>query len=206
MELNFNVTGAERKRLVSVISEIMDMKPQYLGAPTFAYAIGACTVNKNGIVTCDDTIDSESLTKALIADGFHAEQPGILTIEMPLDGFTSEKIDNLIKLVAAKAPLLKKALGVSDLPIGRPEDRLSFPWFNATEDTATIKAYTTLIVKICETAKSQQRITATEKPVENEKYAFRCFLLRLGFIGTEYKTERKILLENLSGNASYKTK
>ena len=37
-----------------------------------------------------------------------------------------------------------------------------------------------------------------------EKYAFRCFLLRLGFIGNEYKAERKILLKNLSGNSSWK--
>ena len=53
-------------------------------------------------------------------------------------------------------------------------------------------------------AKVQKRVTATEQPVENEKYAFRCFLLRLGFIGAEYKEARKILLKNLSGNAAFK--
>ena len=36
-------------------------------------------------------------------------------------------------------------------------------------------------------AKNQKRITAKPKQNENEKYAFRCFLLRLGFIGDEYK-------------------
>ena len=45
----------------------------------------------------------------------------------------------------------------------------------------------------------------TEKAVENEKYAFRCFLLRLGFIGAEYKTERKILLKNLTGSSTFKS-
>ncbi len=49
-----------------------------------------------------------------------------------------------------------------------------------------------------------KRISATEKEVDNEKYAFRCFLRRLGFIGSEYKAERKILLQNLSGNSSWK--
>ena len=39
----------------------------------------------------------------------------------------------------------------------------------------------------------------------NEKYAFRCFLLRLGFIGAEYKSERKILLENFTGSAAFKS-
>ena len=49
-----------------------------------------------------------------------------------------------------------------------------------------------------------RQVTATEKPVENEKYAFRCFLLRLGFIGSEYKAERKILLKNLTGSSAFK--
>ena len=46
---------------------------------------------------------------------------------------------------------------------------------------------------------------ATEKDVTNEKYAFRCFLLRLGFIGAEYKADRKILLKNLTGSSAFKT-
>ena len=54
-------------------------------------------------------------------------------------------------------------------------------------------------------AKSQKRVTAKEKPVDNDKYAFRCFLLRLGFIGDEYRTDRKILLQNLTGSGSFKT-
>ena len=45
-----------------------------------------------------------------------------------------------------------------------------------------------------------------EREVENDKYAFRCFLLRLGFIGDEYKLTRKILLENLEGSAAFKMK
>ena len=54
-------------------------------------------------------------------------------------------------------------------------------------------------------AKTQKRVTATEKPAENEKLAMRLFLVRLGFIGDEYKTARKILLRNLAGNSSWKS-
>jgi len=54
-------------------------------------------------------------------------------------------------------------------------------------------------------ALNQKRIIAKEKPVDNDKYAFRCFLLRLGFIGEDYKTERKILLRNLSGSSAFKS-
>ena len=67
-----------------------------------------------------------------------------------------------------------------------------------------MKAYTHFIAALCDMARNQKRITATEKEVENEKYAFRCFLLRLGFIGAEYKEERKILLKNLSGSSAFK--
>ena len=41
--------------------------------------------------------------------------------------------------------------------------------------------------------------------MDNEKYAFRCFLLRLGFIGNEYKSQRKILLRNLTGSSAFKS-
>ena len=50
----------------------------------------------------------------------------------------------------------------------------------------------------------QKRITAKPKENENEKYAFRCFLLRLGFIGDEYKADRKLLLSKLSGSSAFK--
>ena len=50
-----------------------------------------------------------------------------------------------------------------------------------------------------------KRVTAKEKEVDNDKYAFRCFLLRLGFIGAEFKTERKILLQTLTGSAAFKS-
>lgn len=38
-----------------------------------------------------------------------------------------------------------------------------------------MKAYDTFICKLCEMARNQKRINATEKPTNNEKYAFRCF-------------------------------
>ena len=53
-----------------------------------------------------------------------------------------------------------------------------------------------LVVRYC--------LNSKEKPAENEKYTFRCFLLRLGFIGNEYKHERKILLKNLTGSSAFK--
>jgi hypothetical protein len=130
-----------------------------------------------------------------------------LTIEIPLDGFTPEKLDNLAKLVNAKAPLLKAALGTDDLPIKQTADTLQFPWFRGEGaiDADHSNAYATLVSLLCKTAIEKKRVTAKEKDLDGSpKYAMRCFLLSLGFIGEEYKTARKILLSRLEGNSSWK--
>lgn len=85
-------------------------------------------------------------------------------------------------------------------------DTVSFPWFEGRDlDADEVKTYTHLIAALCDMARNQKRITAKEKITDNDKYAFRCFLLRLGFIGAEFKDERKILLRDLSGNSAFKS-
>ena len=128
-----------------------------------------------------------------------------LTIEVPLKGFTPEKLENLTKLVGAKAALLKAALSADELPIQMTDDTLLFPWFSGNLDADHTAAFTTLISLLCRTALEKKRVTAKEKNAEgNPKYAMRCFLLSLGFIGDEYKAARKILLSRLDGNSSWK--
>jgi len=134
-----------------------------------------------------------------------SEQTDRIVIQMPLAGFPPEKINNLHRLVASKERLIKKAIGIEALPIVEDSETLDFPWVPPGAQSDEITAYAQLISKLCDMAKSQQRVLATEQPVENEKYAFRCFLLRLGFIGEEYAAARKILLRNLDGNGSFKT-
>ena len=137
----------------------------------------------------------------------HSENVGLtseslgLTVAIPMD---STAVGNLKKLLEAKGNLIKKALGIDSLPIELKEETVEFPWFE-TADAEETAAYTHFISALCELSKNAKRVTAKEKEVDNEKYAFRCFLLRLGFIGTEYKAERKILLRNLSGSAAFKT-
>ncbi len=125
-----------------------------------------------------------------------------LTVAIPLN---KVQVDNLNRILAAKGGLIKKALGIDALPVEVGEGTASFPWFAELPEPDAAKAYTHLISALCEMSVNQERITAREKEVGNEKYAFRCFLLRLGFIGSEYKAERKILLHNLSGNSAFKS-
>ena len=58
--------------------------------------------------------------------------------------------------------------------------------------------------KLCEMMANAKRVTATEKPIDNPKYAFRCILLRIGLIGSEYAQARKELLSKLSGSSAFK--
>lgn len=214
-EIRYNVTGDERKRLVRAMGDILEAEPKYLGAPSFAYEIDYFTVDKNGTVVFDSRADSEKIEKLierLHELGFEAEKADSetnddveLVIEMPLTGFTPEKLDNLAKLVTTKESLLKVALGVEDLPIQQTENTLRFPWFKRNLDSDSVHAYATLISKLCETAKEKQRVSAKEREIDNPKYAMRCWLLSLGFIGDEYKVSRKILLRNLSGSSAFKT-
>lgn len=128
-----------------------------------------------------------------------------LTVSMPRTYFNDLALTKLKNLISSKQTLIKKALGIEELPIKVGDEKVSFPWFEIKpSDEDAVTAYSHLIYALCEMAKNQNRITATEKEVENEKYAFRCFLLRLGFIGEQYKKERKILLQNLSGSAAFK--
>ena len=128
-----------------------------------------------------------------------------LVIEMPRASFTDTALENLKRLVDSKDALIKKALSTETLELEITDEKVRFPWFEDGTDPDAVKAYTHFIAALCEMARVQKRVTAKEKETGNDKYAFRCFLLRLGFIGTEYKEERKILLKNLSGSSAFKS-
>lgn len=99
----------------------------------------------------------------------------------------------------------REGLGVNELPIEKTEEKVTFPWFKKViEDADAANAYIHFVYALCEMAHNQKRISVQEREVENEKYAFQCFLLRLGFIGEKYKVERKILLKNLTGSSAFK--
>lgn len=83
--------------------------------------------------------------------------------------------------------------------------KLFFPWFTLHDLEGEADAYTRFVAALCHMAQTTTRVTARERDIENEKFTFRLFLIRLGFVGTEYKTARKILLRNLSGNSSWKS-
>lgn len=125
-----------------------------------------------------------------------------LAVQMPM--MSGDEISRLEQLIASKESLIKKAIGAKSLMVGEKDGKLDFPWFKEDADPDEITAYFHLVTALCDKAKQAQRVNGKDKPVENEKYAFRCFLLRLGMIGDEYKTTRKILLKNLTGSSAFR--
>lgn len=226
--LDFNVTGDERKRLVKAISTHTGAEAKYLGVPSCAYRVGGFTIDKAGRVSTEDRGEINALIAALTAEGFEAQafdlgdkdtnvpaeeavEPGAtdtdgLTISLPLDGFNPDSLDRLQKLVDSKAKLIQKALGTDRLTIQASDGTVRFPWWSRMPSPDEVQAYTAFIAALCKMAKEAKRVTATEKDVESEKYAFRGFLLRLGFIGNACKAQRKTLLKNLSGASAFPSK
>ena len=208
--LDYNVSGEKRKQLVRAMSEILGEDAVYQGAPSFAYCVDGYTVSRNGLVTCPDTATHEEvaqLVEALREQGFVPENveddSPVFTVELPRAGFTATALDNLKKIVASKAELFKRAIGVDTLEIIITEDRVRFPWFTLHGLEGEADAYTKLIAGICDMAKHQKRVVARERPITNYKFTMRVFLIRLGFIGPEYQTARALLLRNLTGNSSW---
>lgn len=84
-------------------------------------------------------------------------------------------------------------------------EKVTFTGFPTAPDREHLTAFAQLAVLMNQQAISQKRIQAKDVNDENEKYALRTWLLRLGMNGPDFKETRKILMENLSGHAAFRT-
>ena len=67
-----------------------------------------------------------------------------------------------------------------------------------------LKAYIQLCLALSELAKEVRFASPNPQQNENPKYAMRTWLLRLGFIGDEFKTARDLYTKRLDGDASFR--
>lgn len=210
MEIKFNCIGAERKKLAQAISEITGENAEYQYMPTCAYTIGDFyTVTKDGNLEIDDNADSkevDNLIEQLVSRGYDVPQDDEgngITVQIPIKLIDERTVNRLKRIIENKGELFKKAFKTESLEIIKTDEKVEFPWFIAEQD-GDADAYCTFISLLCDFAKNQRRINNKPDTSDNPKYAFRCFLLRLGFIGAEYKSTRKVLLRNLSGSSAFR--
>ena len=153
-----------------------------------------------------DTAESElpSTEPAPSEEAITEPSEDSLSISLPRSLFTETALQNLDALLLSKGRLIRHAFDIPEATYTLTDDRITFAWLHGTITDERATAYATFISKLCEMARTQKRVTAKEKIVDNEKYAFRCFLLRLGMIGSAYKESRKILMQNLTGSSAFK--
>ena len=260
MKINYNVTGSDRKQLVSIITHETGVKATYKGMPSMAYCIDGITIEKDGTMVWDENTDAATIQKiidALAAAGFEGTgetpqpveapapqeaEPVELTVSLPLTRHTGASLRNLINLVYTRASLLNKALGTSfrveqgltdalqdDACILTVEsllsaiaayedehgkvldgititpEEISFTSLPETTEPERLRAFTELVAMMNKQAIEQKRVQAKAVNEENEKYALRIWLTRLGMNGPEFKTTRKVLMENLTGHSAFRT-
>lgn len=210
LTIPYNVTGKARKRLAEDVSTALNTIPRYLGTPTMSYQIGDCLLDRSGTLTIPDTVDShtaQTLLDYLSEHGYEGEAQETadrLTVSLPRATLDDAQLAILRQIVTGREPLLKRAFLAGSLGVEVTDEQISFPWFHFTQDAGKVNAYTEFVSKLCGMAQRQKRVMPATTDTDNDKYTFRCFLLRLGFIGGEYKAARKVLLKNLSGNSAFR--
>ena len=214
-EIRFTLESKQKPKLAQEIGNILGTAPHYERVPSCAYDIAGYRLDKEGVLHIPE--GAEETAKDLILQlrerGFQDDaeiteevpvQQDKLTIVISRESLTDIALENLQKITANKQTLFQRAFRTDSTEIEITEEKINFTWFPYTADGDEIAAYTQFISRLCDMARDAKRVSSKPTETDNDKYAFRCFLLRLGFIGKEYKTARKILLRNLTGNSAFR--
>ena len=215
-EIRFTLESKQRPKLAQEIGNLLGTAPHYKRVPSCAYDIVGYRLDKEGVLYIPEGVEEETVEDLILQlreCGFQDDaevteevpvQQEKLTIVIPKDSLTDTALENLQKIIANKQTLFQRAFRMDSTEIEITDEKINFTWFLYTVDGDEIAAYTQFISRLCDMARDAKRVSSKPTETDNDKYAFRCFLLRLGFIGKEYKTVRKILLRNLTGNSAFR--
>ena len=129
-EIDFKVKGEERKKLAYAIGELLGMQVKYTRTPKFDYLIGSCILDKNGVFHTSGDLSESKLELILerFYNGERIQQLGlpedetvkadVLSISVPRNMFTDDKLENLQKLIEGKQTLFKHAFRCFLLRLG----------------------------------------------------------------------------------------
>ena len=181
-----------------------------------------------------DTLLEEGLIKEAGSENDDAQQPVGIRISVPISGHTVTSLRNLLAIISSRGKLISKATGgcfacpaelveslktVNDIPaflstvesyrgalqgLAIEEDRITFTGFPETSDPEYVRTFTQLTSLMNKMAMELKHILPRTVSTQNEKYAFRIWLIRLGMGGDEYRTARRILLSPLDGSSAFR--
>ena len=137
------------------------------------------------------------LNKAL-GTGFRVDEE---LIEALKDDACTLTTDSLLQVIGDFEEEHGKAIdGLTFTPEG-----ITFSSLPETTDAEKLRTFTILAGMMNKQALDQKRIQAKAVNEENEKYALRIWLTRLGMSGSEFKEARKVLMANLTGHCAFRT-
>lgn len=113
-----NSLVADRKTLIKVLSDKLNLKPEYKGAPTFMYIIGDYTVMKDGSIEVDEDKADKRLLLDLYSEGFidcsFDKDIETIEIKIPYEGHTGISLTNLTYLMVSRAKLINRSIRCKD--------------------------------------------------------------------------------------------
>ena len=137
------------------------------------------------------------LNKAL-GTGFRVDEELIEALKDDVCTLTTESLLQAIRDFEAEHG--KAIDGLTFTPEG-----ITFSSLPETTDAEKLRTFTILAGMMNKQAVDQKRIQAKAVNDENEKYALRIWLTRLGMNGSEFKEARKVLMANLTGHCAFRT-
>lgn len=123
MNIKFELKSKQRPKLAEEIATALHTIPCYQKAPSLAYKIGDCTLERDGTLRIPDSMDRETVTALLVhlkEKGFTSETEQTedrLTVSVPKDTFTQGALENLAKLVENKGALMAQAFQTEDVSL-----------------------------------------------------------------------------------------
>lgn len=211
----------DRKELVKILSKHLGIKSKYLGVPSFNYRVGEFIVDREGKIL-NKAGDELKLKEILNST---QEETTTVEIAIPLEGHNENTLKTLINMIYSKQTLIKQSFQLDKNLVEKEtveklntaenieefKDNLLSPNIKIdaenivfTINTDLVRAATLFFGLLNEKSKVLRYASAKPSITDNEKYAFRTWLIRLGMVGNEYKEARKELLENLSGNSAFR--
>ena len=127
-----------------------------------------------------------------------------LTVNLLRSQLPDDVIERLRAIVRNKEVLFKRALLTDDLPIGVTEDKVSFPWFTLTGIDGEAEAYSQFISHLCKMASEQTRVLDKPYDGDNDRFAMRIFMVRMGMKGAQFALARKLMMKHLTGNSGWR--
>ena len=222
----FNLPHSAVPAFISTVAGIMGFNPTRDVTRCCHSFGGAFDIEANGDMCFADTVGDPSIQRLIdkIAErgyyGMKAEdfvrqrneederrtmvQENVFTISMDITSFSEQALDNLRKIMDAKGDLISKALCLEHADFTISNGAVHFPW--VTDRLSVEERFYTeqFVWKLCEFCIQSKRINAKPRQVENERFAMRTFCNRIGMTGEEYKGARRMLMQNLDGDAAWK--